>query len=241
MQLGRAFTAGPFRSSVGVFPAGGPAATAGAVLAFAVAGAAPFGVGSAAALVYRVANEAPDLDRVPPELRPLIERCLAKEPGERPSPGDLLSELGGELIPENWLPETVADTIPRYEPSARIAALVAAGPPRTGAPAPGTPAPGIPVPETLSLEIRARGNAAQATWTAEMPAPELDPGADDLGRAHHAGSRADNPAVLPRFFAGDKLHWQGVGDKRDRQLLLEPPHRRRDIHVRVVQVGQQHS
>jgi serine/threonine protein kinase len=159
----------------------------GAVLAFAATGAGPFGGGSVAALVYRVVSEPPDLDRVPPELRPLVERCLAKAPGDRPGPRDLLAELGGELIPENWLPETVANTLLRYEPSARIAALASGEPPPTDSLAPqteaaetpvrGSLAPQISAPETLRREIRGQGNRASAALAPEMsafegPAPE---------------------------------------------------------------------
>ena len=58
----------------------------GGVLAFAAAGQGPFGTGSGAALLYRLVHNPPDLDRVPAAARPLIERCLDKDPGRRPSP-----------------------------------------------------------------------------------------------------------------------------------------------------------
>jgi len=57
----------------------------GAVLAFAGTGQGPFGTGTTAALLYRVVHGTPDLDRVPATVRPLIERCLAKDPAQRPS------------------------------------------------------------------------------------------------------------------------------------------------------------
>ncbi|HXT92828.1 MAG TPA: serine/threonine-protein kinase [Trebonia sp.] len=95
----------------------------GAVLAFAATGGGPFGEGSVAALVYRVVNETPDLERVPPELRSLVARCLGKEPGERPDPLEVVAELTREPVLQAWLPEAIADTLPRYEGAARIAAL----------------------------------------------------------------------------------------------------------------------
>ena len=58
----------------------------GAVLAFAATGEGPFGTGTTAALLYRVVHGTPGPDRVPAEVRPLIERCLAKNPGQRPTP-----------------------------------------------------------------------------------------------------------------------------------------------------------
>jgi len=64
----------------------------GAVLAFAATGEGPFGTGSRMALVYRVIHCPPDLDRVPAEVRPLVGRCLAKDPGLRPTAREVLTE-----------------------------------------------------------------------------------------------------------------------------------------------------
>jgi hypothetical protein len=63
----------------------------GTVLAFAATGRKPFGTGPAAAVLERVVRGAPDLDGVPPEVRPLIERCLVKEPAGRPAAAALLT------------------------------------------------------------------------------------------------------------------------------------------------------
>jgi hypothetical protein len=65
----------------------------GAVLAFAATGRKPFGTGQAAAVLERVVRGAPDLRGAPPEVRPLIERCLAKEPSRRPAAAGLLDEV----------------------------------------------------------------------------------------------------------------------------------------------------
>ena len=66
----------------------------GAVLAFAATGQGPFGTGSTAALVYRVVHSEPDTGALPDEIRPLIERCLAKDPQHRPTAGQILAEVG---------------------------------------------------------------------------------------------------------------------------------------------------
>jgi hypothetical protein len=65
----------------------------GAVLAFAATGEGPFGEGSTAALVYRVVYSEPNTDELPDEIRPLIERCLAKDPQHRATAAELLAEL----------------------------------------------------------------------------------------------------------------------------------------------------
>jgi serine/threonine protein kinase len=76
----------------------------GAVLAFAATGEAPFGAGSAPTLAYRAVHDQPNLDRVPAELRALIDRCLAKDPGQRPTAALVLAEAGGTQPLPGWLP-----------------------------------------------------------------------------------------------------------------------------------------
>ena len=65
----------------------------GAVLAFAATGRRAFGTGQAAAVLERVVHAAPSLEDAPAEVRPLIERCLAKDPGQRPTAAALLAEV----------------------------------------------------------------------------------------------------------------------------------------------------
>ncbi len=108
----------------------------GAVLAFAATGEGPFGTGTTAALLYRVAHGEPGLERVPPRVRPLIERCLAKDPAQRPTASGLLSEVGALQPDGNWLPDSLTRT---------FAANAAPGSPfgATGAPAFGLSRPGF--------------------------------------------------------------------------------------------------
>ena len=108
----------------------------GAVLAFAATGHGPFGAGSTPALVYRVVHSLPGLDHVPAEVRPLIERCLAKDPGQRPAARDLLARAAA-LQPTaaqpaaGWLPDPVTRTflqLPTVAGAARTVTSLAAGP-----------------------------------------------------------------------------------------------------------------
>ncbi|MFJ1706058.1 serine/threonine-protein kinase [Kitasatospora sp. NPDC088346] len=113
----------------------------GAVLAFAAGGAAPFGAGtSAPVLLYRVVHEAPDLgrlDSLDAGLRKLIQACLAKEPGDRPTPGQLRDALaagadgGAVRAGGDWLPPAVAGSL------ARLAVELLDLDGEDGAPAPG--------------------------------------------------------------------------------------------------------
>src|SRR5689334_23827118 len=89
----------------------------GAVLAFAATGEGPFGTGTTAALLYRVVHGAPDLDRVPPAVWPLIEHCLAKNPRQRPTANGLLAEVGALQPGGTWLPESFTRTYAQGTPS----------------------------------------------------------------------------------------------------------------------------
>jgi hypothetical protein len=65
----------------------------GAVLAFAATGKEPFGTGSGETLLYRVVSGEPDTDNLPRQIRPLVERCMIKDPRRRPTAVQLLAEL----------------------------------------------------------------------------------------------------------------------------------------------------
>ncbi|WP_329025914.1 bifunctional serine/threonine-protein kinase/ABC transporter substrate-binding protein [Streptomyces sp. NBC_00690] len=87
----------------------------GCLLVYAATGRTPFGGGAVDAVLYRTVHAAPDLDGVDDaSLRALLEHCLTKEPGERPSAAGL-----DTLIPQDmpagaaagWLPEDVVRLI----------------------------------------------------------------------------------------------------------------------------------
>jgi len=86
----------------------------GAVLTFAATGQGPFGEGSGSELAYRIVHSEPDLGQLPAELRPLVARCLAKEPGERPTAGELLAELQAAQTAAGWLPDAAAGALACY-------------------------------------------------------------------------------------------------------------------------------
>ena len=65
----------------------------GAVLAYAATGRKPFGTGPPAAVLERVVRGTADLEGAPAELRPMIEQCLAKDPGFRPTAAELLAAV----------------------------------------------------------------------------------------------------------------------------------------------------
>lgn len=93
----------------------------GAVLAFTAAATSPFGTGSAQGLMFRIVYEEPDLGAVPERLLPLVVRCLAKRPEDRPGLAEILDATavaGGSnkqatlaFAGAGWLPEAVARVV----------------------------------------------------------------------------------------------------------------------------------
>ncbi|MFG2803257.1 serine/threonine-protein kinase [Streptomyces pseudovenezuelae] len=74
----------------------GPAAdifALGSVMVHAATGRGPFDSDSPYVVAYQVVHDEPDLTGVPTNLAPLITRCLAKEPEDRPTPDELMREL----------------------------------------------------------------------------------------------------------------------------------------------------
>jgi eukaryotic-like serine/threonine-protein kinase len=94
----------------------------GAVLAFAATGEGPFGTGSAPTLAYRVVYSPPGLEAVPADVRPLIERCLDKDPGRRPTARDLLAGQGACQPATGWLPEPMTRTFAQQPPAPTVTA-----------------------------------------------------------------------------------------------------------------------
>ncbi len=86
----------------------------GAVLAFAASGRGPFGACFTPSLMYRVVFHEPDTSRLPVRVRSLVERCLAKDPGQRPTPADLLAQLDASQPAADWLPEPLTSVLGRY-------------------------------------------------------------------------------------------------------------------------------
>ena len=163
----------------------------GSLLVFAATGQGPYGDGQPAQLLYRVAHEPPNLDRVPPQVRSLVERCMAPDPGRRPDAEELLGYLGGARPSVGWL-ETATMTAVGRDPhpptvaasSAPASSASAYGPPSYGAPSYGPPSYG------------ASANAAPPA-TARMP----DPGGRPRRRARR-GLRIGVIALVVAVLAG---------------------------------------
>ncbi|WP_405959138.1 serine/threonine protein kinase [Streptomyces sp. NBC_00868] len=66
----------------------------GSVLVMAATGRSPFVAPTVALTLYNVVHTEPDLLGLPPGLRGLVTRCLAKDPAARPSPAEILGLTG---------------------------------------------------------------------------------------------------------------------------------------------------
>jgi serine/threonine protein kinase len=171
----------------------------GAVLAFAATGQGPFGAGSTPALVYRVVYSPPSLDRVPAEVRPLIERCLDKDPARRPAARNLLAETGAVVPAAGWLPDAVTRTF-LQQPAAEAANV---GHPRTVTVAKLTPAGGQAPAHPQRRPRRRLGRlAAIAAMVAGLLAASAAGGLALTSYAHqqsrvHSGQAGPAAAVRP--------------------------------------------
>ena len=194
----------------------------GAVLTFAATGYGPFGSGSPGALMYRLVNAPARLDDVPEELRPLVGRCLAKHPGDRPTAGELLAEVGALQPAPGWLAESIMNSFAQTQSAAapaELAEIVAPtgtstsavllspaspGPPRGGRPARagGPGGSGRPGRHRISRPLASAGLTAGVVLGSAVAAFALI-GANRTPVTGHAQPQAaaGSPAISPALGA----------------------------------------
>ena len=162
----------------------------GAVLAFAATGKEPFGSGSGEALLHRVVSGVPDTEDVPRQIRPLVERCMIKDPRRRPTAAQLLAELSTAQSATRTQPAPAlsgagraATLLANLPTEAASAAAGQAAAPEASIPTRATPAPfpparqeprRVPVPEQRPVppaEQRPVPPAEQRPATPPQPPP----------------------------------------------------------------------
>ena len=163
----------------------------GAVLTFAATGEAPFGTGSATALLYRVVHDQPATGRLPGPLRPLVDGCLAKDPRRRPTTDQLLAGLGTAQPAAGWLPWPLSQEAASY-------AQPLPAPPVTGIPRPrptAEPAGAPPLPPAIPPLAPPVGTPnggptpGQPGWRQTGPAGRWQAGSAGRRQARPAGRR----------------------------------------------------
>ncbi|MDT0270102.1 serine/threonine-protein kinase [Streptomyces sp. DSM 44915] len=176
----------------------------GSLLAYAATGRTPFGALDSGVhiLMFRIAEEEPDLDGLPEALRPLIASCLAKEPERRIGVDELLARTQPDVTSRDpWLPGALVAQLGRHavalldseSPVSRVDIPVLPGQPRTD-PAPPPPAvptadptprpaaqpgggsvPPPPGPPGAPSQAAQAAQAAQPSWPGARPAPRPTP------------------------------------------------------------------
>ncbi|MEU6390209.1 serine/threonine-protein kinase [Streptomyces sp. NPDC046939] len=123
----------------------------GSVLAYAATGALPFGTSNSGvhALMFRIAQEEPDLAGVPEGLQDLVRDCLRKQPAARPSLREILERTGAEdtlgdggRTRDPWLPGALVAQLGRHA----VQLLDSEEPDRGTRAAPEAPSPPPPPP-----------------------------------------------------------------------------------------------
>ncbi|MFD7769449.1 protein kinase [Streptomyces sp. NPDC059787] len=157
----------------------------GSVLAYAATGTLPFGTANSGvhALMFRIAQEEPDLAGVPEGIADLVRDCLKKDPAARPTLDRVLERIGaqdtvtGGRSRDPWLPGALVAQLGRHAvrlldaedpetptPPAPAGAPPAARPPvPPGAATPGTPSAGHPGGPAAA--------SAPAAWPSTPPGP----------------------------------------------------------------------
>ncbi|MFF2785642.1 serine/threonine-protein kinase [Streptomyces sp. NPDC058049] len=145
----------------------------GQIAAFTAIGASVFGDGPSHAVLYRIVHEDPDLSALPEELRPVVTRCLSRDPADRPALTEIIELCNAASEAplrqgEDWLPQAVAGSITERLrlPAPAPTPAPAPAPTPTEVSAPQSPAPALPaVPGYTPTDVA----AAAPTQTAPAP------------------------------------------------------------------------
>ncbi|MFD7698831.1 serine/threonine-protein kinase [Streptomyces caelestis] len=165
----------------------------GSVLAYAATGTLPFGTANSGvhALMFRIAQEEPDLERVPEGLAGLVRDCLRKDPAARPTLDQVLQRTGaddtvvGGRSRDPWLPGALVAQLGRH-----AVRLLDAEDPET--PAPPVPA-GTPPTAWPPAAPGPAAAPAPAGWSAGPPESGAPAHKDPAGAAAPAAPAAGEP------------------------------------------------
>ncbi|WP_326594947.1 serine/threonine-protein kinase [Streptomyces sp. NBC_01803] len=191
----------------------------GAVLAYAATGTGPFGGGDSAAhaLMFRVVMEPPRLDGLAAgPLRELVERCLAKEPADRPSPAEIAAEAARHDDPDSaegvWLPPTLTARLGRE--AAGLLALEGPSPTTVSAVPPVPTAHNVPTMTSAASFTPPPPGAHPSTTISTPPLPPPVPASRRRGLGVVVGAALAVVAVAGLVYA---VGGAGEGDGGDGQ------------------------
>ncbi|MGV9842217.1 protein kinase domain-containing protein [Streptomyces fungicidicus] len=163
----------------------------GSVLAYAASGALPFGTAGSGvhALMFRIAQEEPDLAGVPEGLADLVRDCLHKDPAARPPLDEVLRRTGAD--------DTVADGRARdpWLPGALVAQLGRHAVRLLDTENPEPPPPG----PTTTPTWPPAGQPGSAPAQAPPAGHQAPAGPSGPGAAGQPGGSADQSAATPAW------------------------------------------
>ena len=153
----------------------------GSVLAYAATGKLPFGTANSGvhALMFRIAQEDPDLTGVPEGIADLVRDCLRKDPGARPTLDHVLDRTGAEdtvaggRSRDPWLPSALVAQLGRHA----VRLLDTEDPEGTGGGAGSAAGPDAEVSPEHGVAADASPSPIpnQAQASTPTPAPQADP------------------------------------------------------------------
>nr|WP_107904693.1 serine/threonine-protein kinase [Streptomyces chartreusis] len=173
----------------------------GSVLAYAATGRLPFGSVDSGphAVMFRIAQEEPDLEGMPEGIAELVRDCLRKDPGARPTLDRVLERTGAEDTVSDgrsrdpWLPSALVAQLGRHA----VRLLDAENPVGAGGPQPPAPAgSGAPAPAGSRPPAPA-GSGAPAPAGSRPPAPAGDRAGPDVPAQGAPASGEPTPAASP--------------------------------------------
>ncbi|MHB9859842.1 serine/threonine-protein kinase [Streptomyces sp. YIM S03343] len=158
----------------------------GAVLVYAATGEPPFPGDSSASLLYKVVHEEPVLGALGGEVRELAAACLAKDPGERPTPGEVARRLAPDgaarLVAGGWLPGALVEQVSRS--AVRLLNLEAGATSAGSAGSAGSEGSGPVGFSRVSVGEQQTGAGGQPSGTGAFgPAPVMPAGSPDRAMA----------------------------------------------------------
>ncbi|MCY0932734.1 serine/threonine-protein kinase [Streptomyces sp. H34-S4] len=185
----------PEQASVGTITPATDIFALGQIAAYAATGSSVYGDGPSHAVLYRIVHESPDLSGLPDELRPVVTRCLSRDPAGRPTLTEIIElcqAASAEPLRqgEDWLPRAVAGSLTErlqqlpapaptpppqpYTPTALASEQPQAAPTQTAPPKAGpgqaVPAPSAPsAPGTVPPGYRTPPPSAQPSYAYPQP------------------------------------------------------------------------
>ncbi|MFE6521149.1 serine/threonine-protein kinase, partial [Streptomyces sp. NPDC057794] len=167
----------------------------GSVLAYAATGKLPFGSANSGvhALMFRIAQEEPDLEGVPEGIADLVRDCLRKDPAARPGLDSVLRRTGADDTVSDgraldpWLPSALVAQLGRHA----VRLLDAENP--EGVPDPGAGAAAPARTDAGAGQRPGDPGAGRPDAAADAPARAPGPGPGPAGRPDSGPAAAAGP------------------------------------------------